>query len=421
MGRELKYSGVSWLGDIPKTWGVEQFRRLFYIHKDIAGKSGLNVLSVTQQGIKIKDISKNEGQIAQDYSKYQLVSPGDFVMNHMDLLTGYIDISAYDGVTSPDYRAFRAVRRNISVRYYLHIFQLCYKCRIFYQLGQGVSGFGRWRLPTEQLLLFELPLPPLKEQYTISSYLDKKCGEIDELLSVQGRIIDELKAYKQSIIAEAITKGLVPSVSMKESGIHWIGKIPQNWGLIRLKDTATFINGYAFDSDSFHPDEGIPVIRIGDISSSIDYEKCLKHEDAEFLHSYLIQDGDILIAMSGYVGKTAFVKEAKKAFVNQRVGIVRSDNNPYLKYVLMVSGFLEHVAQLNFGSVISNISSASILNYRFPFPPENERKSITDYLDEKCSEIDTLIDLKQSKIDALKAYKKSIIYEYVTGKKEVVE
>lgn len=202
----MKNSGIDWIGEIPVYWSLHQFRRLFEIKKIIAGALGYDVLSVTQNGIKVKDLSKNEGQIAQDYSKYQIVDVDDYVMNHMDLLTGYVDCSKQVGVTSPDYRVFRAIdKTQISLSYYLKIFQTCYKEKIFYHLGQGVSGMGRWRLPADQLKLFYIPMPPLNEQQSIASYLDEKCSEIDKLIGVKQQKIEKLKDYKKSIIYEAVT------------------------------------------------------------------------------------------------------------------------------------------------------------------------------------------------------------------------
>jgi len=202
----MKDSGIDWIGEIPEHWNQHQFRRLFQIKKNIAGKLGYDVLSVTQGGIRVKDLTKNEGQIAQDYSKYQLVDIDDYVMNHMDLLTGYVDCANQYGVTSPDYRVFRAIdKTQVALSYYLRIFQTCYKERIFYHLGQGVSGMGRWRLPAEQLKLFVLPTPPLDEQRQIAVFLDSKCSDIDSLIAVKQQKIEELKVYKKSIIYEYVT------------------------------------------------------------------------------------------------------------------------------------------------------------------------------------------------------------------------
>ena len=202
----MRDSGIEWIGQIPEHWEVEQFRRLFDIKKIIANELGYDVLSVTQGGLKVKDISTNEGQMAQDYSKYQLVGIDDYVMNHMDLLTGFVDCSKQIGVTSPDYRVFKAKHKSdISLPFFLRIFQTCYKLRIFYHLGQGVAGMGRWRLPAEQLKLFLLPIPPLAEQQAIADYLDEKCADIDSLIQTKQSKIDSLKEYKKSIIYEYVT------------------------------------------------------------------------------------------------------------------------------------------------------------------------------------------------------------------------
>ena len=202
----MRDSSIEWIGQIPEHWEVMQFRRLFEIKKTIANALGYDVLSVTQGGLKVKDLSANEGQMAQDYSKYQLVGEDDYVMNHMDLLTGFVDCSKQIGVTSPDYRVFKAKHKSdISLPFFLRIFQTCYKLRIFYHLGQGVSGMGRWRLPAEQLKLFSLPIPPLAEQQAIADYLDEKCADIDSLIQTKQEKIDSLKEYKKSIIYEYVT------------------------------------------------------------------------------------------------------------------------------------------------------------------------------------------------------------------------
>lgn len=183
-----KDSGVQWIGEIPEHWEVNQFRRLFEIKKEIANSLEFEVLSVTQQGLKVKDIESNEGQMASDYSKYQIVNIGDFVMNSMDLLTGYVGCANRKGVTSPDYKSFK-VRNNAEIdnQYYLSIFQLCYKARIFYNMGRGVSNKGRWRLPSENLNRFSLPHPPISEQHTIAAYLKDKTLKIDQYVAARER------------------------------------------------------------------------------------------------------------------------------------------------------------------------------------------------------------------------------------------
>lgn len=203
---KMKDSGNLWLNEVPADWEIKKIKYIFRIKKDIAGKEGYTVLSITQKGIKPKSLSKNEGQIAENYSNYQLVNIGDFAMNHMDLLTGWVDISKYEGVTSPDYRVFVFQKpEEYSKEYYLYFMQMCYTNRIFYGLGQGVSGMGRWRLQADKFLNFTVTVPPLEEQKEIAAYLDKKCSEIDKLIEKKEQLITELETYKKSLIYEYVT------------------------------------------------------------------------------------------------------------------------------------------------------------------------------------------------------------------------
>lgn len=202
---KMKDSGVEWIGDIPEHWSVKKLKYLFRIKKNIAGELGYDILSVTQSGIKIKDISKNDGQLSMDYSKYQLVEKDDFIMNHMDLLTGFVDCSKYSGVTSPDYRVFKLLDSQNHRGYYNFIFQSCYYNKIFYGLGQGVSGLGRWRLQTDKFINFVLPIPPVNEQKIIYNYIRRKIVTIDKAISNKEKLIEKLTEYKKSLIYECVT------------------------------------------------------------------------------------------------------------------------------------------------------------------------------------------------------------------------
>lgn len=212
------------------------------------------------------------------------------------------------------------------------------------------------------------------------------------------------------------------SREMKHSGIPWIGEIPESWEVVRLKQKSDFINGYAFNSDDFRIDEGVRVIRIGDIGLKVDFGNCVRATtDITNLTAFKIKEGDILIAMSGATtGKCCIVDKTEEAYINQRVGIIRSSINRYVYYSLLTPYFMEFVNLNNAGSAQPNISSKDIGEFQILSMPLSEQQTIASYLDEKCSEIDSLISIKQSKIESLKEYKKSIIYEYVTGKKEVI-
>ena len=203
--RDMKDSGSVWFGEIPAEWRMVRLKYMFHIKKDIAGKEGYTVLSITQRGITPKNIESNEGQLAADYSKYQLVEPGDFAMNHMDLLTGWVDISKYDGVTSPDYRVFVLDDEASNKEYYLYMMQMCYFNRIFYGLGQGVSGMGRWRLQADKFLNFYIAVPPAVEQDEIVEALKKQLSEMDALIAAKEQLLTELETYKKSVIYEYVT------------------------------------------------------------------------------------------------------------------------------------------------------------------------------------------------------------------------
>lgn len=202
----MKDSGVDWIGQVPEDWEVKKIKWIFEILKRQNGRDERPVLSITQQGIKIKDIENNDGQMAESYENYQLVEPGDFAMNSMDLLTGWIDCSQYEGVTSPDYRVFRLIDANgHNNDFYNYLFQMCYTRRIFYRIGQGVSNLGRWRLQREPFLNMKIPVPPKEEQENISNFIRIKENKINMIVSEVDKQIEKLKEYRKILIHEAVT------------------------------------------------------------------------------------------------------------------------------------------------------------------------------------------------------------------------
>ncbi|XBX05670.1 restriction endonuclease subunit S [Enterocloster clostridioformis] len=202
----MKDSDVDWMGNIPKHWNVTKLKWMFEIVKRIYGAEDRDVLSITQRGIKIKDIDINDGQMAESYANYQVVNVNDFAMNSMDLLTGWVDCSPYEGVTSPDYRVFRFHPDKPQCHtYYKYLFQMCYTNRVFYRLGQGVSNLGRWRLQADQFLNIRLPQPPIEEQEQIAAYLDTRVGQIEELTADIKAQIEKQKEYRKIVIHDAVT------------------------------------------------------------------------------------------------------------------------------------------------------------------------------------------------------------------------
>lgn len=203
---EFKNVDSNWTGCIPAHWNFGTIKQHFRIQKRIAGKEGYDVISITQQGLKVKDVASNEGQIAASYANYQFVYPGEFAMNHMDLLTGYVGLSDIFGVTSPDYRVFALEDiENCDPQYYLYIFQLGYKRRIFYGLGKGAASKGRWRMPAINFKNFGIPIPPIEEQRDIIQYIKEQENAINRLVEGIEKQIEFLKEYRTRLISDVVT------------------------------------------------------------------------------------------------------------------------------------------------------------------------------------------------------------------------
>lgn len=201
----MRNSGVDWIGKFPEHWQLKRLKYVTKIVKRIIGYEGPDVLSITKKGIKIKDIKSGEGQLAMDYSKYQIVKIGDFAMNHMDLLTGYVDISKHEGVVSPDYRVFINTFDGLEDEFLLSIFQLGYQQKIFYRYGQGVSFLGRWRFPAESFNNFYIPIPPNDEQISIVKHVKSEWDKLDKAIDLLASQIGKMKEYKTALINSAVT------------------------------------------------------------------------------------------------------------------------------------------------------------------------------------------------------------------------
>lgn len=197
---------MDWAPVIPSDWSVSRIRNHFEILKRIAGTEGFDVFSVTQEGLKVRDINIYEGQLASDYSGYQFVYPGEFAMNHMDLLTGGIGIADHLGVTSPDYRVFRLFdEMRCYAQYYLKVFQICYRRHAFYRFGRGAANVGRWRLPASAFRNFEIPLPPYEEQVKIVHAIDEEESKTKLLIECLQKQVELLKELKNRLVSDAVT------------------------------------------------------------------------------------------------------------------------------------------------------------------------------------------------------------------------
>lgn len=298
---------------------------------------------------------------------------------------------------------------------------------ISYQTELAVVGGTIPTMSQEKIKNFIFPIPPLAEQQRIADFLDEKCGEIDSIRSDVQREIEILNDYKKSVITEAVTKGLNPKAKLKDSGIEWIGKIPEGWDVKKLKYLIRCPLQYGANETGVDYEETLPrYIRITDISMDNklkdDGKLSLELEKAK---SYILEDEDLLFARSGAsVGKTFLYKKeyGLSAFAGYliKASFDKSKVCPTFFYYNTLSFCYDSWKQQAFTqATIQNIGAEKYNTFAIPVPPLSEQKAIADYLDEKCSEIDATIADKQKQLETLDEYKKSLIFEYVTGKKEV--
>ena len=420
-----KDSGVEWLGAVPEHWQVRKIRWLCEIRKRIAGELGYEVLSITQQGLKVKDLEGNDGQLSMDYSKYQLVEVGDFAMNHMDLLTGYVDISDARGVTSPDYRVF-AIRDPAIChdKYLLYLFQMGYKNRIFFAYGQGSSQLGRWRLPTEQFNDLPLPLPPKFEQQGIAAFLDRETTKIDELVTEQRRLIDLLKEKRQAVISHAVTKGLNPYTSMKSSGIEWLGDVPTHWTVMSLR-RCLLEHRQGYYSEAAYVDAGVKLLRITDLRDfgEVDYGQSPQVENLAELEPFLLKAGDFVFARTGGAGTFGLIESVTEpvAYASYLIRFRFSKDAfaGFLRHFFLSSEFQEAVQQNIHGGVNKNIHAEDIKNQYLALPPYSEQCNIAAFLDRETAKFDALVGEAQRAIELLQERRAALISAAVTGQIDI--
>ena len=419
-----KDSGVEWLGEVPEGWEVNRVKTLFEICKRISGEEGYDVLSITQQGIRVKDTESGDGQLSMDYSKYQFVEIGDFAMNHMDLLTGYVDISAFYGVTSPDYRVFRFRNKKLCCdRYYLYLFQNAYKQKIFFPYGQGSSHLGRWRLPTDEFNSFCLPSPPLPEQHAIAAFLDRETGKIDELVLEQERLIELLQEKRQAVISHAVTKGLNPDAPMKDSGIEWLGEVPAGWEVKRLKHVSPQITvGIVVEPSKYYREEGVPALRSLNIqtgSITLDNLVYISPEANDLLEKSRLNKGDLVAVRSGQPGTTAVISDDLDGCNCIDLIIIRkpTEHNEFYLCWFMASDFaVRQFTEGSGGAIQQHFNIGTAMNLVVPVPPSQQQFAIVSFIDAETARIDALVGEARQAIGLLKERRSALISAAVTGK-----
>ena len=427
--RAMKDSGIEWIGEIPDEWNFVQTKRFFKNTKKIVGTEvdKYDRLALTLNGVIKRSKDDSEGLQPEKFEGYQILRKNELVFKLIDLenvKTSRVGLSPYTGLVSP---AYIVLSNNLEDnRFFYYWFMFMYYNEVFNHLGgEGVrSAFN-----AKDVL--SLPVPDIEsdKQRRIADYLDLKCSQIDDIIARQQEVIEKLKAYKLSVITEAVTKGLNPDVPMKDSGIDFIGSIPEAWRICRLRNIGTLQNGISKGGEFFG--HGFPFVSYGDVyrnfSLPVQVAGLIDSSDEE-RRNYSVESGDIFFTRTSEtieeVGFSSVCEEtipdATFAGFLIRVRPFTDDLVPkFAKYYFRSNHHRYYlVKQMN---LVTRASLGQDLLKSMPVlvPPKDEQISIAAYLDKKCGAIESSIEYKQRVIERLTAYKKSLIYEVVTGKKEV--
>ena len=412
--REMKDSGVEWLGKIPNHWMIRRIKNLFELRneKNYEALEDVNLISLyTDKGVvQHSDLTETTGNKAVTAEGYKIVKEDDIVVNIILCWMGAVGRSAYNGVTSPAYDVYKPLHDTNS-KYYHYLFRTSQFNGECYRYGRGIM-LMRWRTYSTEFRAISVPLPPEDEQKRIVNFLDKKIDDVDRLIGNVQKQIEKLKAYKQSLITEVVTKGIDPTVPIKDSGVEWIGEIPEHWNIERLKFNVS-INAEKQSSLD------LPYIALEHIEGfsgkRIKTDNVYEVDGAIVAHS-----GEILFGkLRPYLAKVYKVEE--ETYVSSEFAVFSAEtiDNQYLKWYMLSYGFLDTVNASTYGTKMPRANIDFIKNMYIPVFDVQEQEKIALYLNEKSSKIDQLIAIKQSKIEKLEQYKRSLIYEYVTGKKEV--
>lgn len=407
---KYKDSGIAWIGNIPEHWEVKRLKNV----SDFNPPNDQSISNFSEVGYLPMERLKNGYMLPSVINVYNLpqgltfFKENDIVMAKVTpcFENGNIAIAKNlinnCGFGSSELFIFRV--RSINRKYFFYLLQEEKIKEVCKSTMIGTGGLKRISPTFMRNLL--LPIPPILEQQSIAAYLDQKCGEIDELITLQEEMITKLQSYKQSVITEAVTKGLDKNVPLKDSGIEWIGEIPEHWKIVCLKRLSKISTGNQDTQDST-PDGKYPFF--------------VRSPKVERSNRYTFEGPSILMAGDGVGAGKVFHLADNKFACHQRVYCINqfSKINRIFLFYYLSSLFYNIIDSANSKSTVDSVRLPMIAEFPVCIPLDLEQHSIADYLDQKCSEIDELISIKQQKIEKLKDYKKSLIFECVTGKRKV--
>lgn len=405
--REMKDSGVEWIGEIPKNWKICRLKDYAHICN----------------GRDYSEVLDENGDYPVIGSGGQFAKACEPLYQKESVLLGrkgtidkplFVDYPFW----TVDTMYYTEIKENVSAKYFYY---LCTQIEFdFYQYGSAVPSMTQ-----RDLYNVNFPYPTLDEQRRIANYLDRKCSQIDTIIARQQEVIEKLKAYKLSVITEAVTKGLNPDVPMKDSGVEWIGEIPEHWDFRRIKNCCLIVDCKNRTPDP-DPDGEYIVVRTTCIrDGSFSYEGSY-HTNAENFKEWTAkgqpQHGDIFFTREAPMGEACLVPDTDNLCMGQRVMFFRPLDGSDPRYILYsIYGPLarEYIDSKNKGSTVGHLKLGQVASLPLFYCPPREQSEIANYLDKRCGAIDKVVEKKAEIISRITDYKKSLIYEVVTGKKEV--
>ena len=419
MARAMKDSGIEWIGQVPEDWETSKIGQIYSERNEKVSDYDFEPLSVTMQGI-VPQLSTAAKSDAHDDRK--LVKKGDFAINSRSDRRGSCGISPVDGSVSL-INTILKLHKDMNWVFHSTMFS-----DEFYKWGHGIVN-DLWTTRWQDMKKISIPSPKIDEQQKIANFLDSKCASIDAVIEKTKASIEEYKKLKQAVITQAVTKGIRPNRKMKDSGIETLNSMPAEWKRYDIKHlvSRSITDGTHMTPDYTDIEEGVPFLSSKDISSgSIDWSNIkyiTKELHKELYKNVAPQIGDILLAKNGTTGVAAIVEEDKEFDIYVTLALIRPNRELVLPKYLLYSinsqlckrQFDEHLK----GIGVPNLHLGIIANTSIFLPDMIEQNEIVKYLDQRCVEIDLLIEKKEQFLIGLEVFKKSIIYEYVTGKKEV--
>lgn len=418
--REMKDSGIEWVGQIPFSWDVKPIRAKF---REVTEKNKLgiekNALKFTYGNIVKKDNfdAADDDYVANTILNYMVVNPGTIMLNglnlNFDFVTQRVALVKERGIITSAYIAFAPILDDdISTRFFTYLLKAYDSCKAFHNMGGGVRKILNFVELKKQYIVY----PTITEQKRIANFLDAKCAEIDALTADIQTQIDILEQYKRSVITEAVTKGLNPDMEMKDSGIEWIGEIPVTWDIIRGKYLLKYLQKPVKEDDGV-----ITCFRDGEVTlRSNRREDGFTMSDKEIGYQG-IDAGDLVVhGMDGFAGAIGISDSRGKASPVLNV-MDTKQNKRYIMYYLRSMAYSDVFVALATGIRVRSCDLRwnKLADLPYPVPSIKEQTAIVEYIDTTLEKTDVVISKKKAQLEALDEYKKSLIYEYVTGKKKV--